>query len=144
MQLKSDTSLMLEIQLPEHSKLVSANDITVNIKFTNKSGTDVRLLKVFEPVPIFFSIQLTDSARKTVDVPGAGKISIPENLLEYVSVPAGASYIKSLRISDFLQEYNKVLPYGKYRCKIIYHNQYGNNCVKGWFESNVISFEVKR
>jgi len=123
---------------------IKANHLSFKVHFKNLKYEPVKLLDLFDPLPIFFEILITKNDGDNIFLPGAGKLDFgPGNTFKYIELTQGKSYIKTLNVSQFLKENNKILSPGKYKIKISYHNQYGSNCIKGWFEGNEIPITVK-
>lgn len=123
---------------------ININSFKISMQFKNKGTTQKRILNIFDPIPIFFSIDIVNSKGIPIELPGAGKIDFGKSqTYQYLIVNPGDAYILSLDLSPFLKANNVVLEKGKYRLKITYHNQYGENCIKGNLSSNEIEFSIE-
>lgn len=123
---------------------VNANNLSFKIYFKNLKSQPVKILDLFDPLPIFFEILITTNDGDNIFLPGAGKLDFgPGIKFKYIEIPQGKSHVRILNISPFLKEYNKTLSPGKYKIKISYHNQYGSDCIKGWFVGNEVPITIK-
>jgi hypothetical protein len=118
--------------------------LLLKMEFKNTTKETLRLLKIFEPIPVFFSIEISNQNGEYFNPPGAGKASFTTGAFEYINIPPNKTFIKELDVHQVLSEYNIMLETGKYKLKASYHNQYGENCIKGWFTSKEIEFVITR
>jgi hypothetical protein len=114
------------------------SQIPVQITFENSSDNPLKILKAFEPTPIFFQFEIVAEDGTIIDVPGGGKIAIDN--MEYLTLAPNETYIHKVDISSILDQ---PLENGKYSVSIEYHNQYGDkDCFTGKVVSNSVHFEV--
>ena len=113
----------------------------LRVIFTNVSRSDVRLLRTFtneSNLQHWFSVSITDfSGTPELSTSAMGKISLRRDM-EYVVLKTQESF-------GFVMDYRTLVPIlssGKYRVRIIYHNQYGENCFRGMLESNSIEVVI--
>lgn len=138
----SDSSKMtFSVKVNEEKKL-SSNDITLTLEFKNVSSSSIKILDVFVPMPVFFSIKIVKNDGSVITPPGGGKIAFSKDSLPLIEILSNRSYIKQFNLGGVLKSYGIVLPEGMYKLNMSYHNQYGKDCIKGWFNSNEISFKV--
>lgn len=129
------------------SKVVNnakTNETFIELEFKNINSDKIRLLGVFEPFQIFFTVKVIQEDGNEITLPGAGKVSLSEQeLSSYIIISKGKSYKKVINLDEVLKEYSIFLKTGFYKLKISYHNQYGTDCIKGRYDSNEIQFNIK-
>jgi hypothetical protein len=118
----------------------SAGPFPVIARFTNVSAEPVRMLPIFDPLPVFFTTSLQHLADGEIDVAGAGKADFPESELRPMDVSAGESLDAELDLQPWIR--GMVVP-GLYRLALTYHNAYGDGCFRGPLTSAPITIEVK-
>ena len=112
----------------------------VTARFTNVSTQPVRMLPLFDPLPVFFTASLQRLSDGDVDVAGAGKADFPDDELRPVDVSAGDSLDAELDLRPWIR--GTVVP-GRYRLTLTYHNAYGDNCFRGPLTSAPITVQVR-
>jgi hypothetical protein len=138
----TDTPEMDFIIKCSNGKKMKNDNIIINMDFKNTSDKQARLLNVFDPLPVFFSINLLAQNGEEISPPGGGKISLDADSVNYIDLPPQASYDTVLNVSEALKKYDIILPAGTYKLNMSYHNQYGEDCFTGWFDSNQIEIDV--
>ena len=112
----------------------------IRASFENAGDAEVRLLRHFEPVPVFFSFHLTCADGTPVPIAGGGKIDFPEGEIECVPIPPGESFEVELDLAPWLASAS--LTPGTYRLSATYHNQYGEDCFQGQLHSAPVEIEI--
>jgi hypothetical protein len=125
-------ALEQEVFRPDH--------LPVRASFTNVGTDPVRLLRVFDPLPVFFEVDMEMEDGTPIDAPGMGKADLPRHMLRYVDLAPGQEFQATLRLDEVVAA-GDVAP-GGYTLSLAYHNQYGEDCFQGWLESNTIRIEV--
>lgn len=124
----------------EGSSATSLGDIWGTFK--NVSEGDVRLLKLPDSsnsLRFWFSMVVANTnGTPVLDTPVGGKISL-RGLQEYILIKPQESYHFRLDHSRLMPE----LPSGVFHIKVIYRNQYGEDCFCGILESNSIDVEIR-
>ncbi|RQO64383.1 hypothetical protein DBR40_25495 [Pedobacter sp. KBW01] len=127
----------------ENKNAVKSDGLLIKVHFNNLRNETVKLLDLFDPEGIFFSITITKEDGNIISPSGAGKMDFGKaNKFKYIEISQSSSYTKVLNISATLKKQGISLAPGKYKIKISYHNQYGSDCIKGWFNSNEIPFVI--
>ena len=110
--------------------------------FTNTSNEDIRLLESFSndnDIKHWFSALIFDvNGTPNLDVSMGGKISMRKSI-SYMTLKKNESF-------SFILNYETIFPVlasGEYDIKILYNNQYGENCFRGVLESNKIRVTAK-
>jgi hypothetical protein len=118
--------------------------IVIDLSFKNITDSTVRILNLFEPIRMFLSANLITEKGEYIDlIGGGGKIDFgPEIVFTYGSIRSGGVFVKKMKLYEMLEGRNLTLPAGKYKLSMAYHNQYGKNCITGWFDSNTIDVVV--
>lgn len=119
------------------------DSVPVVLEFVNAGNTNVKLLDVFKPLPVFLSIEINKADGTGIDLPGGGKVSFSSGKLAYVEIPKKSSYYKEINLGEAVKKYGHQFSKGTYTIRMIYHNQYGENCIKGWFESKPIEIKIE-
>ena len=128
------------IELLEEQAL-TIKDVRLRLFIENISKKDVTLLNQFRPLDFFFYVELTKE--DGTPVPGllhGGKIEIRTFL--YLTLKPNEFFGLNICLNEMCEK-DIPLKDGKYKLNVSYHNQYGENCIKGWFESNTVSFTIK-
>lgn len=114
-------------------------DAPLKVTFQNVSNKPIRILDMFEPVPVFFSFQVTQAdGVPIVNVPGAGNMD-PFGSLNYITLKPNEKFTTTVRLDQVLPE---VFQPGDYKLSVIYKNQYGENCFTGRLTSNPIKLKI--
>ncbi len=108
----------------------------ITARFTNVSTQPVRLLALFDPLPVFFDPTLIAEDGSQVDVAGMGKADPPKASLRYWTLHQGEHHEVSLDIARWLRG---DVPPPPYRLSMAYHNVYGENCFVGILNSPPIT-----
>lgn len=122
------------------NKYFENENISLTVRFINM-GKEIKILNVFEPVPVFFSIHIKREDGTPILIPGGGKISFMEDSLDYVTLEGfGDQHYVTLELGDILPN---GLEAGIYTVSVEYYNQYGDDCFKGILESDQITLTVE-
>lgn len=118
--------------------LANLQDIQSNpllVAFCNNGTETARLLDKFTPDLIrhaFFDIILTDKQGKKLFHSLAGAMIAFQANLKYLDIQPGTSRNVSVPLHDLIREQcPESLPAGEYTLSVIYHNKYGEDCIKG-------------
>lgn len=113
----------------------------MRVTFKNVSGEDVRLLRIFDDESTlrfwFNVVVVATNGTPVLDTPAGGKISV-RSAREYL-------VLKPQEAFSFRLDPSKLVPTlspGSYCIKVIYSNQYGENCFQGRLESNFFVVKV--
>lgn len=113
----------------------------MRVAFKNVSGEDVRLLRTFDDestLRFWFSVVVVaTNGTPVLDTPAGGKISV-RGAREYLVLKPQESFSFRLDSSKLVP---KLSP-GSYCIKVVYSNQYGENCFHGRMESNSLDMKV--
>ena len=120
-----------------------SNEVSIDIVFENLTDENIRILDCFDPLPVFFSFNIKKEDGTYLDLPGAGKIAFSQGDLKYINVEPNESHTLHLDISNFIESYGTKFSKGKYEIQVHYHNQYGDDCIKGWFEIEPTEFNIE-
>lgn len=122
------------------NKHFAKENISLDLRFINMGYTEeIKILNVFEPIPVFFSIYIEREDGTPILVPSVGAISFMEGSLDYIILEnRGDQYHVTLNLNEILPEGLEV---GTYTVSVEYHNQYGEG-FKGSLKSNPITLEV--
>ena len=110
-------------------------------RFLNVSTGPVRMLNVFDPLPVFFTSRLErleDGA--DVDITGAGKADFFEDQLQTIDVGAGRSFDVALDLRPWIRD---SLRPGRHQLTLTYHNAYGDDCFSGPLTSAPAGLDVE-
>lgn len=118
----------------------SAGPFPVTARFTNVSTQPVRILPVFDPLPVFFTTSLELISDGEIDVVGAGKADFPDGFLRPEDLGAGESRDATLDLRPWIRG---TVVSGLYRLTLTYHNAYGDGCFRGPLTSAPITIEIK-
>lgn len=134
---------LIEVKLDHNENKQLKEETIIYLQFINKGDLNCRILDYFEPLPVFFEFTLIDLKDNFYfPIPGAGKADIPNTLLSYKDIPPGGIYLKEFNLNQILNDFGLALKSGNYSLQIIYRNYYGDECIKGKFESNTINFKI--
>ncbi len=117
------------------------SNVPLRLRFENVSGEEIRILRHFEPLPVFFAFDMVDEDGMHVAIPGAGKIDFYEGAMKYATLPAGGTLDVDVNLAEVLTRPELVKP-GRYMISVTYHNQYGENCFRGMVSSEPISLTL--
>ena len=134
----------IHIAISSKKEINQKDDVIVELKFLNNTKSTHRLLDKFEPAFIFLSIKFIDKNNGKVysPIPG-GKADFPSSeVFTYIEIPPNRSHKTKINISKILKEYQFTLPSGIYKTMISYHNQYGQKCIQGTYNSNEIDINI--
>ena len=132
-----ETTLRIEIAVPP-GQVAHVGSIPLAITFRN-GGTPVRILRQFEPLPVFFSFDMVDADGTPLLLPGGGKIDLRRNVMEYVTLARGETYMLAVDIHHLMPSPLKA---DAYTLSVTYHNQYGEDCFRGSLHSNTITVTI--
>ena len=121
----------LEFTVSKEGEGIATNQLGyIRIAFKNVSGEDVRLLRTFDDENIlrfwFSVVVVATNGTPVLDSPSGGKISM-RGAREYLVLKPQESI--SFRL-DSAKLFPK-LSTGSYSIKVVYSNQYGENCFHG-------------
>lgn len=135
---------LIDLRITEvTNKASTPTNLIVAVCFTNKSTNELKLLSIFEPVPVFFSWSVQKKGSAPLDLPGAGKIAFGPEAIAYIHLKPNESYTLNMDLVQFIQRSGLSFADGHYEISTSYRNQYGKDCVKGIFKSNVIDVRLK-
>jgi hypothetical protein len=98
------------------------------------------MLRMFDPLPVFFTTSLQRLSGEDVDVAGAGKADFPEEELTPTEVGVGESFDAEVDLKPWIRA---PLVSGTYSLTMTYHNSYGDGCFRGPLTSAPINVEVR-
>lgn len=128
------------LRLTLHARPVrESGPFKVAARFTNVSAKPVRMLPIFEPLPVFFTTTLQRISNGEVDVAGAGKADFPYDELRSTDLMTGESLDVELDLRPWIR--GTLVP-GRYGLTLTYHNAYGEGCFRGPLTSDLITVEV--
>jgi hypothetical protein len=120
---------------------LAGQSITLLVHFKNVTKTPVSLLKVFEPIPVFFSVKIIDRVSDSpIEVPGSGKIDF-FGKPDVEIIQPNQEYVVKIDLGQLLGA-KKNLKRGLYDITVTYHNQYGEEVMKDKVSSNVIQIRL--
>jgi hypothetical protein len=112
----------------------------VTARFTNCSRTKERMLKLFDPLPVFFTTTLMPvSGGIPIDVAGMGKADPFYADLRYEVIEPGATFEVALDLAPWIRA---PVPPGPYWLSLEYHNAYGSDCFLGPLASEPITVPI--
>ena len=118
------------------------SNIPLKVTFKNVDQTEeIRIIRQFEPLPVFFTFSMIDEHGKYLDIPGAGKVDLYHGAIDYILLSPGETFTLDVNLAQHLINPQKVKA-GKYAVSVTYHNQYGENCFRGEIISKPISLIV--
>jgi hypothetical protein len=123
---QSEASLRLTVFVETITDPADAFPVTA--RFENTSSATVRMLELFEPLPVFFTPSLSRADGGEIDVAGAGKVDPFDGSLAYNDLAPGESLSVGVDLAPWIRA--PVTP-GLYRLSLTYHNAYGSNCFRG-------------
>ncbi len=118
--------------------VAAANNIPLRVMFSNSGSTDVRLLQLFDPFPVFFSLKITREDGTVVEQVDGGKVDIGEEL-KYITLKPAEAYSTLINLSSVL---HAELDKGTYTLNFSYHNQYGENCFQNEISADTIKLTI--
>lgn len=134
-----ETALRIEIStLP--GEVYHAGNLPLAITFTNSGAQPLRILRQFEPLPVFFSFEMVDMDETPRLMPGGGKVDLRRDRMEYITLNPEEVYKLQVDIHGLLP--SPFTP-GIYMLNVVYHNQYGEDCFRGRVSSNVITIDFE-
>jgi hypothetical protein len=136
-----DDAALSPLSLTLHAEPVAdpARVFAVTARFTNTSEHGIRLLELFDPVPVFFVTALAPIGGGEIDVAGMGKIDAADGSLQYVELASGASFEVALDLAPWIRA---PLAPGPHRLAMRYHNGYGADCFHGLLDSAPINVTI--
>src|SRR5262249_13949695 len=108
--------------------------IPLRITFENTATEEIKMLRHFEPLPVFFSVEMTRADGTPIAIPGAGKISFAEGQIEYLVLRRKESFGFEVDLSTVIPPSAEVKR-GDFTVSVTYHNQYGEGCFQGQLSS---------
>lgn len=113
----------------------------LRVTFRNEASNEIRILAVFRPIPVFFSLKLTRTDGTPLNVVGAGKIDLSAADRRYETLKEGENYTAVIDFSEVLTTIS--LSRGEtYVISLTYHNQYGEDCFQGAIHSNSLKMTI--
>ena len=121
---------VLLLSLTVHAGPVSKPNerFPVTAVFTNISSSPVRMLTVFDPLPVFFTASAMAASGTRIDIAGMGKMDPLDGTLTYAELWPGETLEAPLDLAPWIR--GEVVP-GTYRLSLQYHNAYGSDCFRG-------------
>jgi hypothetical protein len=113
----------------------------LKLSFVNMGSEEMRVLRHFDPLPVFFAFGMKDEDGRYLSIPGAGKIDFYKGSIPYENLPPGGSFEIEVNLAEILAYPDEAHP-GEYTIKATYHNQYGENCFQGAVSSNTITVSL--
>lgn len=127
--------------VPETAYTKSHLPLKVTFQNTGK-GEAIRILRQFEPLPVFFTFSMVDKDGRHVAIPGAGKVDLPHHAIEYVVLSAGESFTIEIELAKHIAN-RKQIKAGPYTLSVNYHNQYGEHCFQGEISSQPLTLVIR-
>lgn len=115
------------------------SSLPLRVTFANERTLPLRILAVFEPLPVFFTFHVVKSDGTPLALPGGGKIDFGPDGPGYLELPPGGSHTIEFNIGTW---FSRPLDPGPYSVSVTYHNQYGEDCFRGTVASDPIHVEV--
>jgi hypothetical protein len=106
--------------------------LAVTATFENVSDATVQMLADFEPLPVFFTADLTTLDGTALDVIGMGKADALAGTRTYQRLAPGERLDVRLDLAPWLRGKTPPPPY---RLALTYHNAYGQDCFVGTLRS---------
>jgi hypothetical protein len=132
----------LEIELEPGTSNLSTAYAPMRVTFKNTGDSELRILDVFEPIPVFFQFSISKQDGTPITVPGGGKIDPPAGAERYIAIAPGGRYTREIDIAGLLPKSEWVT--GDYYLWVTYRNAYGQGCFRGTAESNAITATIER
>lgn len=139
--MEDGTQAQLRLRILAEKSAYDPRNIRLGILFENVGPDSIKLLRHFQPVPVFFSIHMTRSDRTPVSIPGAGKISFQKDSIEYLQLNKNEMFGPLINIADLIHPIEEISE-GDYELSVTYHNQYGEGCFRGKIKSNSINVKI--
>jgi hypothetical protein len=136
-----DTAAASPLRLTLHAHPVAdpARRLDVTARFTNVSDHSVRLLDLFDPLPVFFTTTLAPIGDGEIDVAGMGKIDPLDGSFHYVDLASRASFEVELDLAPWIRAPVAPVPHS---LTMRYHNAYGADCFHGPLDSAAITVRI--
>jgi hypothetical protein len=136
--MSSDSGLTFAIEAPGTARW---DRFPVRAVFTNRGAAPVRLLNLFQPLPIFFSFDLSGPDGTPVILPAGGKVDIPAGEDRYLDLAPGADFDLEIDLAP-LAPPDARNGSGRYQLSAEYHNQYGRDCFQGRLRSPAVEVDL--
>ncbi len=121
---------------------LTGQQIQLVVRFKNVSNIPIKLLKVFEPTPVFFSVKIIDRVSdRPIDVAGAGKIDF-FGAPDVEVINPNQEFTVKIDLGQLLAASGKTLKRGLYEVSVTYHNQYGEDVLKGELTSGTVQIRI--
>ncbi|HIH11439.1 TPA: hypothetical protein HA241_04575 [Candidatus Woesearchaeota archaeon] len=128
----------ISIALSHYGKSFAKENVSLTVRFNNL-GKEIKILNLFEPIPVFFSFHIKREDGTPIIVPLGGKIDLINDQINCITLEGpGDQYYADLNLNEILPE---GLDVGTYNVSVEYHNQYGD-CFKGVLVSDIITIKV--
>lgn len=119
----------------------SPRSIPIAVVFQNSGSAAIGLLRHFDPVPVFFTIDLMRADGTPISLPGAGKMDLLEGTRQQLSLAPNELFGTIIDIAQLVPA-TEPLAQGRYTLRVSYHNQYGDGVFQGVLASNPIMLEI--
>ena len=119
----------------------STDPLALRVEFINQGENEIKLLKSFsneKNLCIWFCLDVIDAdGTPVLGIPSGGKISMRGNN-NYVALSSKEGFSFVLNADKLIPLINK----GEYKLKLLYNNQYGEECFKGELKSNTLDIVI--
>jgi hypothetical protein len=144
--LSGPSALSVRIQEQRTTKR-AASDLVLALEFRNTSQKPIRIMAAIGSVTAstlnVLNIYLKQKGENMILLGPAGKVDYEASVVyAYETISPGKTYKKLLNISQPLRDKSILLKPGAYKVQLYYHNQHGENCLKGVFPSNALYVRV--
>ncbi len=131
----------------------TVGNIPLKLTFQNTSEGQIRILDCFndpQALRIFFWFDVRRDNGEVVYIPGGGKISISKGDFKYITLEKDGKFELLINLNDIMLPStekkagvpNTELRVGTYSIFVTYHNQYGDDCFKGFINGNTIKVNI--
>lgn len=127
----ADDQPRLTLTLKPPAPAQALAEVSIDATFANAGSTQLRLFPHFEPEAVFFSARLEASDGTPLVLGTGAKAEFPD--AEPIDLAPGAAH--SVRVALPALAPGVSAPAGSYSLALSYHNQYGNDCFRGWIDS---------
>jgi len=119
----------------------SEDPLGLRVEFINMGKNEIKILKTFsneKNLPIWFRLDVVDAEGTPISgIPSGGKISMRGNK-NYVALSSKEGFSFFLNAGKLIP----VIEKGVYKLKLLYGNQYGEECFKGELKSNTLDIVI--
>ena len=117
------------------------DNIPLRIVFESTGEGGIRLLRHFEPLPVFFAFRIVREDGTPIGIPGAGKIDFREGSIRYLVLNSRETFGILVDLAEIIPSPEDVTE-GDYEISVTYHNQYGEDCFRGKIGSDPINVKI--